>query len=254
LCGTPTAATWLAGDITYAIESQAARRLLGIIREGGNEIGLHGSLRTAVDGARMRDERERLTNALDGFRPAGVRQHFLRMRPGQTQSHAQAAGFGYDATFGFPDRNGFRLGVADVVAAWDDAAEPLTLVPLVWMDRALSKYRGIEDPAAWIADGLELAAAARSVSGLWVGLWHPNLVPALGFPGAPEAFHSLLESLAAQRPWFATLERVVSWRRARRAVRATRVAPDGRVDLVPAEAPEWRFALEDEQGRAAGGG
>lgn len=256
LCGTPTPATWLAGDITYALESGAARRLLDLIRRGGHEIGLHGSFRSALYGARMREERERLGRAL-GAPPWGVRQHFLRMRPGQTQAHAQAAGFSYDATFGFPDRNGFRTGVADIVPAWgSDAIGPLDIVPLVWMDRALSKYRGIEDPEAWIRDGLELAAAARGECGVWVGLWHPNLTSPLGFPGAPEAFRRLLQHLSADGhpPWFGTLGHLVSWRRARREVRATRVAPDGRVELAATTRADWRIILEDERGRAVGTG
>jgi hypothetical protein len=175
------------------------------------------------------------------------------MRPGQTQAHARAAGFSYDATFGFPDRNGFRIGVADILPAWGaDAVGSLDIAPLAWMDRALSKYRGIEDPQAWISDGLELAAAARDACGLWVGLWHPNLTPPLGFPEAPEAFHRLLQALTADGspPWFATLERLVSWRRARREFRATRVAPDGRVEI--ATRADWRVTLEDAQGRAVG--
>lgn len=254
LCGTPTPSTWLAGDITYSLESAAGRRLLDLIRRDGHEIGLHGSFRSALDGARMREERVRLGRALGGSAPPpGVRQHFLRMRPGQTQAHARAAGFSYDATFGFPDRNGFRIGVADILPAWgSDAVGSLDIAPLAWMDRALSKYRGIEDPEAWISDGLELAAAARDACGLWVGLWHPNLTPPLGFPEAPEAFHRLLQALTADGspPWFATLERLVSWRRARREVRATRVAPDGRVEI--ATRADWRVTLEDAQGRAVG--
>lgn len=256
LCGTPTPSTWLAGDVTYSLESAAGRRLLDLIRRDGHEIGLHGSFRSALDGARMREERERLGRALGGSTPpAGVRQHFLRMRPGQTQTHARAAGFSYDATFGFPDRNGFRIGVADILPAWgSDAAGSLDIAPLVWMDRALSKYRGIEDPDAWIGDGLELAAAARDARGLWVGLWHPNLTPPLGFPGAPEAFRRLLQALSADGPppWFATLERLVSWRRTRRDVRATHVAPDGRVEIATTTRADWRVLLEDAQGRAVG--
>ena len=252
LCGTPTAASWLAGDITYGIESAAARRLLDLVRGGGHEIGLHGSFRSAQDGARMREERERLGRAL-GSPPAGLRQHFLRMRPGQTQAHARAAGFSYDATFGFPDRNGFRTGVADILPAWSSGATGvLALVPLVWMDRALSKYRGIEDPDAWIRDGLELAATVRAAHGLWVGLWHPNLTPPLGFPGAPAAFHQLLQGLSADgpAPWFATLEQLVSWRRTRREVRAAQVAPDGRVAIATTTRADWRITLEDAEGRA----
>ena len=93
-----------------------------------------------------------------------------------------ASGFSYDSTFGFPDRNGFRLGVADVVPRWNDAGAspiPLDEAPFAWMDRALSKYRRIERPATWSEDALQLAATARAVGGLWVGLWHPNLTPAL---------------------------------------------------------------------------
>src|SRR5690606_31095049 len=107
-------------------------------------------------------------------------------------------GLAWDATYGFADRNGFRLGVADVVPGWDAASgarSGLDEVPLVWMDRALSKYRGLEDPAAWVDDGLELAGRAREVDGLWVGLWHPNLAGALGFPGAEAEFERLLDRL-----------------------------------------------------------
>src|SRR5204863_71540 len=75
--------------------------------------------------------------------------------------------------------------------------------PFMWMDRALSKYRGIEDPSQWIDDALALADACRSVNGLWVGIWHPNLVPALGFPGAPHAYRRLVNSLVEREPWVA---------------------------------------------------
>ena len=248
LSGSPSLSSWLKGDVTYALESTSAGRLLEAVRTAGHEIGLHGSFRTALDGVRLQDEHDRLARIL-GAPPAGIRQHFLRMRPDRTPALAEAAGFTYDATFGFPDRNGFRTGVADVIPAWRaEAASTLDIVPLVWMDRALSKYRKIEDPDSWIADGLELAAAAQSVQGLWVGLWHPNLTSPLGFPEAPEAFRRLLHSLAADAPWFATLEQVVRWRRSRRSARATRVAPDGRIELATGPRADWPITLENEQG------
>ena len=96
------------------------------------------------------------------------------------------------------------------------------------MDRALSKYRGEERPAAWTEDGLDLARRCREVEGLWVGLWHPNLWPALGFPGAPAAFESLLQGVTEHDPWMAPIGTIVSWRRRRRAVRVIAMAPDGR--------------------------
>jgi hypothetical protein len=227
LCGTPTMSTWRAGDLTYSPESRAVKRLLAALAAAGHEVGLHGSFATYENAEAFAEQRQRLS-AL-GAKPTGVRQHYLRMVPGATQTAMRAAGFAYDATFGFPDRNGFRLGSADIVPGW--FAEGLDEAPLVWMDRALSKYRGIEDPNAWVDDALELATAAREVNGLWVGLWHCNLTPPLGYPGAPAAYARLLTEIMSESPYVATLERLVAWRRARRAVRATAVAPDGRCSL-----------------------
>jgi hypothetical protein len=160
------------------------------------------------------------------------------------------AGFEYDATWGFADRNGFRLGVADVVPAWDaarEAALPLDLVPLMWMDRALSKYAGVEDAHRWIEDGLELARQSRAVEGVWAGLWHPNLTEALGFPDAEPAFVHLLQSLVNDRPYFASGRKVAEWRRFRRSVRAERISADGRVTLTAMPGPAT-VVIEDQTG------
>ena len=232
LCGTPTFGTLKSGDLTYRPESRPARRIFDTVGQG-NEIALHGSFATLVDAREFAAQRDRLAS-LTHTKPQGVRQHFLRLRPGATQQAMVAAGFRYDATYGFHDRNGFRLGVADVVPGWDPRADvPLAFeeVPLMWMDRALSKYRGIEDPRAWVDDALELAEQCRAVEGLWVGLWHPNLIPSLGYPGAPEAYARLVNTIMRQQPYVAPLAEIVRWRAARRAVRALTVAADGRTEL-----------------------
>ena len=233
LCETPTLATMRAGDVTYRPEGRRARRILDAVKAAGHEVALHGSFATNTDAGRFAAQRRRLA-ALVGSEITGVRQHYIRMRPGPTHTAMAKAGLGYDASYGFPDRNGFRLGVADVVPGWDaqrGAPNGLDEVPLVWMDRALSKYRGVEDPDAWVTDALLLAANCREVEGLWVGVWHPNLAPALGFPEAHAAFDALLAGLARGTPWTAPIRDIVAWRRARRAARARGVAPDGRIVL-----------------------
>lgn len=251
LTGTPTVSTWAVGDVTYAVESGLARRILAALAERGHEVGVHGTFATSTDPSAFTAERRRLGTVTKAV-PGGVRQHFLKMRPGATQLAMRDAGFAYDATYGFPDRNGFRLGVADVVPGWAAASDSelsLAEVPLHWMDRAQSKYQRIEDPAAWIADARELTAAARAVGGLWVGLWHPNLTPALGFPGAPAAYAGLVDALArdADRPYIAPLGELVAWRATRRAARARRIGAEGRVEFSGAPVP-----LEDAQGTARG--
>jgi peptidoglycan/xylan/chitin deacetylase (PgdA/CDA1 family) len=251
LCGTPSLATARAGDLTYAPESKAARRILDAIRGGGHEIGLHGSFATSDTPALFGEQRTRLA-ALTGQPARGVRQHYLRLRPATTYRAMADAGFAFDSTAGFADRNGFRLGVADVLPMWQDAdraALPLDEVPFTWMDRALSKYRGEEDPAAWVRDALALADRARDVDGLWVGIWHPNLTTALGFPGALHAYESLVAALVNRDPWMPTLSEAVAWRRARRAVRAVGIDASGGIRVAPGGAHVPRVTLEDADGR-----
>jgi hypothetical protein len=249
ICARPTLRSMAAGDVTYRPDGPAARRIISALMQAGHEIGLHGSFGTGSDAKRLATERRTLAR-LANTPVSGVRQHFLRMQPGRTQEHMVEAGFDYDATWGYADRNGFRLGVADIVPAWSASREarlPLDLVPLTWMDRALSKYAGVEEPGRWVEDARELVRECKAVEGLWVGLWHPNMTEALGFPGAEPAFVSLLQSLADDRPYFASAQRLLQWRRFRRSVRAARVTADGRVFLTSA-GHRTVIALEDESG------
>jgi hypothetical protein len=250
ICAQPSIRSILSGDSTYHADSPAARRILTALTHAGHEVGLHGSFATVEDAQLMASQRRTLARLID-TPVVGVRQHFLRMRPGKTQQHMVAAGFEYDATWGFADRNGFRLGVADPVPAWDASREttlPLDVVPLIWMDRALSKYAGVEEPGRWIEDARELVRECKAVEGSWVGLWHPNTMEALGFPGAEPAFVSLLQDLADDRPYFGSAHKLVQWRRFRRSVRAARVAADGRVVLTTNAGQRTVIALEDETG------
>jgi hypothetical protein len=250
LSGTPTLRTAAVGDLTYDVRGKRAREILSQVAQAGHEIGLHGSFATMADSGAMREERERLRSVTSTM-VEGVRQHYLRMRPGATQHVMQAAGFSYDATYGFPDRNGFRLGAADVLPGWDASAGremKLIEVPLTWMDRALSKYAGIEEPEGWVEDGLALAEQARAAGGLWVGLWHPNMTDAIGFPGAPSAFVHLLERLNSSRPYIAPLGEIVAWRKARRAVRV-RSAASGEVVAVSGAPTPAPLHLTDGAGR-----
>ena len=249
LCGRPTPATWRAGDVTYSIRSRGARRIVAAVSASGHELGVHGSFATSRTDDAFAKERAALAS-VNAAEAIGVRQHFLKMRPGQTQARMQAAGFSYDATYGFSDRNGFRLGVADVVRGWDARAGAVTAldeVPLHWMDRAQSKYQRVEDPQAWIDEAADLAERCKAVGGLWVGLWHPNLTGPLGFPGAPEAYAELLTRIVGDPtpPVVDTLERLVDWRRQRRLARARTVRENGMVEWLGVPAP-----IEDQEGRA----
>lgn len=250
LCATPSLSTWRKGDVTYRPEGRAARRALDLVLRAGGEIGLHGSFASWLDAERLAAERERLAR-LAGGRVEGVRQHYLRARPGRTHVAMQQAGFRHDATMGFADRNGFRTGACDVFPAWNAASQAaldLQLMPLAWMDRAQSKYQGIEEPARWLADALQSAAIVRDAGGVWCGLWHPNLTAPLGFPDAVQTYGALCAALASDAPWFCTVGEAVAWRIRRRALRARRIAPDGTVE-VAAPTPVTGVELRDRSGK-----
>jgi len=235
ICGTPSLASFARGDVTYLPESERVREIVARIIDGGHEVGLHGSFETVEDGARFAHQRSRL-EAITSRPVRGVRQHFLRRVVGTTERAMHDAGFAYDSTAGFADRNGFRNGLADVTPVWDEAsgrALALEEAPFCWMDRAQSKYQGIEAPQRWIDDALELAKRCEEVQGLWCGIWHPNLTPALGFPDAPAAYARLVRELSARGAWLASLDSVVRWRTARRALRATAVDDSGTPTVVP---------------------
>jgi hypothetical protein len=244
LCGRPTWRTMTAGDLTYRPEAAMTRAILRDVQADGHALGLHGSFATVSAPQRLREQRLRL-EALAARPIQGARQHFLRFLPDQTPRAMRESEFRYDSTWGFADRNGFRLGVADVLPLWGSENShgiPLTEAPFAWMDRALSKYRNVEDPDAWVDEALELAHAARAVEGLWVGVWHPNLVPALGYPDAPAAYARLLEGLQSTSPFTGTLDELVAWRETRARLRIDRLAPDGRIEAsgatdVPLEEP-----------------
>jgi len=156
----------------------------------------------------------------------------------------RAAGFEYDSTFGFPDRNGFRLGVADVLPLWNSASQQvneLEEVPFAWMDRALSKYQGVEQPEAWVDEAIALTSACQDVEGLWVGIWHPNLTSPLGYPRAPAAFARLARKVSQAGAYVATLDEIVEWRRSRRGVRVPHLGSDGQVELAGGGADRVRI-------------
>jgi hypothetical protein len=112
------------------------------------------------------------------------------------------------------------------------------------MDRTLSKYQRQEDPARWVEDALTLAATCRDAGGLWVGLWHPNVIPALGFPGALAGFGELVRGIVAEAPYVAPLAEIVAWRAARRRLRG-RMTLEGGVELLSDQRGGWRIALEE---------
>jgi peptidoglycan/xylan/chitin deacetylase (PgdA/CDA1 family) len=150
-------------------------RLVDTIRDGGAEVGLHGSYAAAVDEGFLADEKERL-EALAGP-VAGQRYHFLRLDPHANLAALERLGFAYDASLGFAETPGFRAGIAHPFRPWDAARErPLDLVeiPLAAMDATFEdRYLGLSAKQAEPVL-MGLLDWASEHGGAFSVLWHTN--------------------------------------------------------------------------------
>jgi peptidoglycan/xylan/chitin deacetylase (PgdA/CDA1 family) len=172
--------------------------LVETLAESGMEIGLHGSYTAADDSERLVGEKERL-EALAGP-VSGHRYHYLRLDPHEHLAALERAGFGYDSTLGFPDRLGFRGGIAQPFRPWSVRdGRPLGLIeiPLAAMDVTLAekRYLGLDPRAAWTRLSGLLDWAAEHGGGFAL-LWHTDRFDRWTAGGWDRLYERVLEGIA----------------------------------------------------------
>ncbi len=164
-------------DTGYALDSPWIQTRFRSLCAQGFEIGLHAGYYTFDDPDKLAQEKERLERALDA--PVlGGRQHYLRFQVPDTWRHWEQAGFQYDSTLSYAQRNGFRCGTCHPYVPFDiDQDRELSLieVPLVVMDRTLWSYTQASEHAAE-AEILKLARRCRAARGAFTILWHNILL------------------------------------------------------------------------------
>jgi hypothetical protein len=171
--------------------SYARRRpaLLQLLRTRGAEVGLHGNERDRRDLNGLRADRDSL-QAAAGAAVVGMRYHYLRCLYHETLPLLDEAGFLYDASLGYAEREGFRNGCSFPFHPYDLTNErPLRLVelPLAIMDSTLQEqhYRGLSAGDALPA-ALAVLERVRAAGGAVSVLWHQNRFDeflGLGFGG-----------------------------------------------------------------------
>ena len=189
----------LDGPSTESYE-QLRPRLVETLREGGAEIGLHGSYSAADDGARLASEKKSLEELAGPVR--GQRYHFLRLDPHRNFDHLERAGFAYDSTLGFSERAGFRAGIAHPFRPWDferEAPRAIVEVPLAAMDVTLSaeRYLGLSARQAETKLRGLLDWAAQNGGGFAV-LWHPEQFDSAVLPGWGRLYRRFMEEVRAR--------------------------------------------------------
>ena len=207
-------------DASYDLDKPPMTQLMRALAESGCEIGLHGSYASYADTPLLRSQKDDLEKRT-GHAVVGHRNHLLRFRvPGSWRAQ-EMAGFSYDATLGFHDREGLRGGHAFPFHPYDLAAGrsfDLMEIPLAIMDVGLMKYRKLRGEKMLRAT-LSTLEQIRKVNGLATLLWHNHTFYDPEYPDSGRAYATALDWLAEQNAHVATGKEIDGWWRARAAVR-----------------------------------
>lgn len=196
----------------YPLTAPALRRIVKMIAAAGGEIGLHGGYYRFNQAAGYRESREVLREIL-GVETIGIRNHFLRFSGPETWLAQEAAGFRYDATFGYSDRLGPREG-----RRWPFIPEDPTTgrkmdlveLPLTVMDMTLFRNLGLDGEGA-LAAAWEAIEPLIQAGGLVTLLWHNDYFNEPEYADWQWTYEQLLARLAARNPWCATGAEIAEW-------------------------------------------
>jgi hypothetical protein len=179
----------------------------------GAEVAVH-AIDAWRDEAAGRSERRRLGD-VSGREAEGVRMHWLYF-DSDSPRKLEAAGFGYDSTWGYNETVGWRAGTAQAFRF--PGTSTLLELPLSIMDTALF-YRArlglARDEAVGRCDAI--VANARRFGGALVVNWHDRSLAPERLWG--EAYDGLLDRVrSAGSVWFATGSEATEWFRWRRSI------------------------------------
>ncbi len=226
----------------FSFADRAIREIGRMILAAGGELGVHGGYYRFNNAALYRASREALAEAF-GVQAVGIRNHLLRFSYPETWRAQAAAGFEYDATYGWNHLLGPRSGLAFPFLTYDRPNQrvlDLLELPLTVMDGTLFRHLGLEGARALEAAWAVVERTAKA-GGLVTLLWHGNYFNEREYWDWQMVYEELLSRLATMKPWCATGAEINRWWRARTAVRLAspvRVGDHWRVSLCAGAAIE----------------
>jgi hypothetical protein len=243
------------GPLDFAYDGPEAAGLAAGLAAAGYEVGLHGSYYSSADGAALAEERELLAAAA-AKGVAGVRGHYLRLGGEEGWRAVGAAGFAYDASFGYAAELGWRAGAALPYRPFDvDGNKPFDFVeiPPAVMDGTLFQYKRLSGAGAEAA-ALRLVEEAAACGGLCPLLWHYRAFEGGMFPEWGTVFRRLMERAAAAGGAALRHAAVAARYRLNRGIAARGPAADGSCEvLLPSGAPDDVVFDVSEGWKVAGG-
>jgi hypothetical protein len=166
-------------DGDYDVTSKKIRNRLQQVASAGAEIGLHASYEAGIRPELVGTERRCLEKAAEVSIEKN-RHHYLAWREPEHGAILAQAGIGWDATLGYADVAGFRLGVCRPIPLFDPIQQRSLGIeehPLVVMDCTLDrpKYMNLDEQSAFECVN-QLMDATYRYRGEFVALWHNTVL------------------------------------------------------------------------------
>ena len=183
----------------YSFQEPRIRKLMAELAAQGHEIGIHGTMQSWDDPGALNSTLERL-RAVSPDTVSGIRQHYLRFKPGLTASLQAKAGLLYDASLGFSEHDGFRFAYCWPHKFFDFKKQQildLWEIPLTLMDVSHFYKRGLDMEQSREAVKV-LSDEVVRFKGIFSLLWHNSFFNEREFPGITEHYTWILDHCRSQ--------------------------------------------------------
>ena len=182
----------------YRFHHKKIRKLIRELAEAGHEIGIHGTMQSYDHLPSMQRTVEHLREVAPEA-VVGIRQHYLRFKPGHTAQIQSDAGLRYDASLGFSEYEGFRNSYCWPFRFFDfqnHRSMDYWEIPLTFMDVTHFYHRklNMEQSARAIRN---LAAEVAMFNGVFSLLWHNSFFNEREFPGITAHYLGMLDHMKA---------------------------------------------------------
>jgi hypothetical protein len=191
----------LHSDAYYSFDEKRMVELFSYLQSEGCEIGLHGTVHSIDNAAKMKSSLDRLEE-ISTVSVVGIRQHRLLWKHPNTAIIQKSVGLQYDTTLGFAAHEGFRNSYCVPFKLYDFANDKMLdywEFPLNVMDVTLFAYQNYS-PAMALQKCLEIMEEVRKFNGLFTLLWHNSFFDEDTYPGVTDFYKNVLAAIAKQRP------------------------------------------------------
>jgi len=225
------------------LQGPEMQTLIRLLKENGNEIGIHGSYFSFKNPQLLMEETHELERLID--EPViGTRQHHLNLDIPKTWEYQIQTGLKYDSTLGFNHRTGFRWGTSWPFSP-HNGQDSISLleIPLIIMDGGLATSKNK------LHECLSLAEEVKRYQGVLTLLWHPRVFNTLEYPDSLDIYVKINQYCLEKGAWIANAGEIYKWISMRTRQKFSCFYHDSSCKIIPSENyPEHFFTLYLPQG------